>query len=425
MVQIKMIFTSKNSLRIASIFCLLGVVFLPIWRPMFTFFPIKLSDLFFLCAVIMWISDPASMLQFPKKLMLSMFAISCSLVIAMLWGYFRFDLPLISLNSAVLVIRLLFNFGLCLMILDLKRNNVEFEVQLLYGVMSAVFLILLLNYNEFYDSDRFMGLTLNPNTAGFGFLMAFIVATGLSCSMYQSKRPMLSVILLLMGIVLFVLIAYTKGRGLIGVAALSPILTLIYLRAIKVQTFIIICGLIMLFGITVVLTMPASWQNYLGLMLFRPRDGYYFGFWPMLKQFLTVPYYNPRLSSLLYYWELCEQSNFIGLGLNFEAKFLAPWHGEWHGPNSIIDLIVYGGFPLILSVIYMFRILDQAQSWVSTDANRIAFLGLLLLYIIAIFMGTNIFSYYHWILLGVAYPTVSISENRKNFGPELLCARQI
>ena len=117
-----------------------------------------------------------------------------------------------------------------------------------------------------------------------------------------------------------------------------------------------------------------------------------------------------RTPSTRYYSKLLS-ANYLGVGLNFESRFTAyhPPSRTYQGPNTILDLPLYGGIGGVLSVAYLAFLIARRTAQRLTqavDENPRYAIGAVTalggLWGAAFLVGSPLFDYQFWILTAIA-----------------------
>jgi len=444
---------------------LLGTALAIFWQPLAGRIPLKASDIAFglaVCAWMGWLLHPkrgSGRFATPLGVMLPLLVLFASVVVATLFGHWRYNLSM-SRGGIILLGRLAVCIVLFLATYHVSRADRLFGRRVSLALLSPVVLIPAMLVPtlsaRMWVQGRFQGLTVNPNTADLGFCIAFALAFTLALFDLRAGRRVRALCPALVAAAMLMLIIWTQSRayivGAFASVVVGAILTASGVHLRRTRTVAVAAMVFLLIVIASLLLAPhplvssylarlswgtlappssdtqaqgrsgppagrqaLAWSNWLmrggrptfihdhvGALddLERVRNG-------GLRRLLE----NPHVQAAILYAQLLP-SNPLGLGVNYEEKFFVyfPWiNGLHHGTNSILDIPIYGGVGAVLSVGYLMLLVarksrdrskhgaDDALPYANGAAAALA--GL---WVAATLLGSPIFDYQFWVVTAIA-----------------------
>jgi hypothetical protein len=447
---------------------LLGTALTIFWQPLTGRIPLKASDLLFGLAVCAWIGwlfskrrEPRTLVA-PPRVVLPPMGLLASLIVATLFGYWRYGLT-VDRGGIILLGRLAVCIALFVATYHLCRTDRSFGSRISFALLSPVVLVPAMMIPAWsarmWVQGRFQGLTVNPNTADLGICITLALAFTLGLHDLRTGRRTRAVCLALVAAAMVTLIILTQSRAYLAgafasvvVGALltppSPAVPRTTTAALAAAVFLIIVFANLLIvpqrlmssyvaRISWGMLAPASSDTQAGpLAPVAPqpagRQALAWSNWILrggrptfvhnqvgalddlervrnagLRRFLE----NPHVQAAILYAELLP-SNPLGLGVNYVEKFFVyfPWiNGQHHGTNSILDIPIYGGIGAVLSAGCLMLLVarksrDRSHQDIDdalpyANGTAAAFLGL---WVAAILLGSPIFDYQFWIVTAIA-----------------------
>lgn len=451
---------------VAERLLVLGTALAIYWQPLTNQISLKASDIVFMFAICAWALLLLQKKRFPGltgsrlRPIFLLLALLGSLLVATVAGYLRYDLTM-GHDGIVRLGRLVLCMAIFVAIYHLSDIDTEFAKRISLALLSPIVLLPFvpmpaLSATMWEADGRFRGLTVNPNTADLAFGIGLAVAYTLA--IYETRRRRLLhvafFVIVAAGMLMF--IVWTQSRaylaGALASMVLSAMLTASHLRLPKLRT-VAITGLaaFIIIPASVLVNPRAPVNSYLTRLSLQTSPAQqaealanWKGIVPKSERQKPAPppareqqpaqppsgprgfldrlghvrgavarklMENPHVQAAVYYSGLL-LSNYLGLGVNYEKKFFIvfPWiNSEHHGPNSILDVPVYGGVGAVLSLGYlMFLVARRAgeRHRTGTDGavpyaiGTTAALGGL--WTASILLGSPIFDYQFWILTAIA-----------------------
>ena len=422
--------------RLTEVLLVLGTALTIYWQPVSQRIALKPSDGVFLVAIGVWVLLAIRATRVPKTADIVFIPfLLASIVLATAIGYAQNHLGM-SRNGVILFGRLVVCITLFLAVYSLVCRHPPFRRWVALAFLSPLVLfpgmLLPAVSTRMWDKiGRLQGLTLNANTAAVAFLIAFALAYTLAAYEAGMKRRLRAAAFFAVAVAMLALILSTQSRAYFPAAFASAILgtalaaahcRLPTLKLVLVATgsfVLVVAGifllepgqfavsqLIRLSPVTRTFDAPTDPQK---VQSSRPR-------WTMTRfqQFVEGGVQkiegDTRMSAIHYYAQVLS-TNLLGLGLNYETKFTVkdPETGIRHGPNTILDLPVYGGVGAVLSVAYLALLVGRRTKRnlaLAVDENvpytigAVAALGGL--WGAAVLVGSPLFDYQFWILTAIA-----------------------
>ena len=416
---------------ITEIILVLGTALLVYWQPLSKKIPLKVSDGVFVIAIGLWIlffvrKEGARTLRSADVWFIP--PLLASILVATLMGYANYHLGM-SRTGTILLGRLLTCIALFLAVYSLLLRDTSFRRSVSVAFLSPLVLFPAMVIPHGFatmwdDTGRFQGLTPNPNTAATAFLVAFALACTLGAYEVGMRRRLRALAFSGVAVGMLALIVWTGSRAYLaaafGTALLGTILVARHLRfpAIKFA-FVAVSGLALIVtGILLVepRRFTGSYLTHISHDLTgtptpthqTPPEMNWFqrfsrGIIPTIEEDVRTPstrYYSKLLSA-----------NYLGVGLNFESRFTAyhPPSRTYQGPNTILDLPLYGGIGGVLSVAYLAFLIARRTAQRLTqavDENPRYAIGAVTalggLWGAAFLVGSPLFDYQFWILTAIA-----------------------
>jgi hypothetical protein len=285
-----------------------------------------------------------------------------------------------------------------------------------------------------WDSDgRFQGLTLNANTAAMAFLIAFALAYTLGAYDTGTRRRLRAIAFFGIAAAMLVLIVWTQSRAYLiaafGSALLGTVLVgrhqrrpnLRFALAAASGLALIVVGILVFapgrFAVAYLTRVSpiyyrtvedATASQQTGSRAAGPHgpmskvQRFSAGILPRLEDDIRTPAIRSYAKLL--------STNVLGLGVNYESKFTV-YHAPtrtYHGPNTILDLPVYGGVGAVVSVAYLALLVGRKTRRtlvMAVDADApytiAAVTALGGLWGVAVLVGSPLFDYQFWILTAI------------------------
>jgi hypothetical protein len=450
---------SRLSLRnVTEGLLILGTALTIYWQPLAKRIPLKASDVVFVLALCAWMLFLLRDRQTPipdapkRRLILPLFVLLGSLLVATLVGYLRYDLTM-SRDGLILLVRLVVCTALFVAIYHFSRIDVTFGQRVSLAFLSPIVLFPAMSVpalsGRMWEADaRFQGFTVNPNTAALAFCISLALAYVLAIYEMNAKRPLRACFFAIVAVGMLALILWTQSRayfaGAFGSLLLGTILAASKFKLLKpgivasatLAVLLVVAATLLLaprslinsyvsrisghFGQRTSTPLPSGRQALAqsNWVLIRGQPSFAPGRYGTLDDLERLPsggvrrlMENPHVQAAVLYLQLLP-TNYLGLGVNYDEKFFLyfPWIDKKHqGPNSILDIPVYGGVGAVLTVGYlMLLVARKAQDRLHQAPDETlpyamgaaaAFGGL---WIAAILLGSPIFDYQFWIVTAIA-----------------------
>jgi len=452
---------------------ILGTALTIYWRPLGRQFSLKASDIVFALALCAWLlfiirdRRGTALHVARRRFLLPIVALFGSLVVATLVGYARYDLPM-SRDGIILLVRLAVCIALFLATYHLSLVDATFGKRVSVALLSPVVLfpamLVPVLSAPMWLQGRFQGFTVNPNTADLGFSIALAIAYVLAIFEAHMKRRLRATAFALVAVGMLMLITWTQSRGylsgafasvLVGTALNARHLGLPTLRTTAgtaVAFFAIVAGSLLIAPRSLAISYVArvSWGTLAppssdtqalrpagqqaaapavapdgrqklarsNWVMTRGRPSFIHDRYGALDGLERLPsggvrrfMESPHVQAAILYSGILP-ANPLGIGVNYEEKFYLyfPWINQLHaGPNSILDIAVYGGVGAVLSVVYLMLLVARKtrdrltgkpeETFPYAVGAAAAFGGL---WVAAILLGSPIFNYQFWIVTAIA-----------------------
>jgi hypothetical protein len=427
--------------HITELLLVLGTALLIYWQPLSERIPLKASDGIFAIGICLWL--PFLIREEGMKTLRGADVwfippLLASILVATLMGDARYHLGM-SRDGILLLGRLLTCIALFLMTYSLLRRDPSLRrlLSLAFLFPLALFPAMAIPhvFATMWDSaGRFQGLTVNANTAAKSVLIALALAYTLGAYEAGMKRPLRALAFFSVTAAMLMVILWTQSRAYLIAAFVSALLgTVLVAKHHRVPTlkfaFVAVSGLALI--VTGILLLEP--RQFIVAYLTRVSPAYFRTPETPTSAPQTLPQSSgpprtmkrvqrflggiiPRIEddtrtpAMRYYSQLLS-TNYFGLGLNFESKFTVyhPPTRTWQGPNTILDLPLYGGVGAVLSVAYLAFLVGRKTKERLTptgDENVRYTIGAVIalggLWSAAVLVGSPLFDYQFWILTAMA-----------------------
>ena len=426
--------------RVTEGLLVLGAALLVYWQPLSKSIPLKASDGVLALAICLWMFSAVREQRVPVRLEADVIAfiggLLASILLATTVGYVRYHLAM-SRTGTILLARLLMCIALFLVVRSFLREETPFRRRLALAFLSplALFPALLIpriSATMWDQIGRLRGFTVNANTAAVAFLIAFAFAFTLTAYEAGLKRRARVVCFFIVTVGTLTLILWTQSRAYFVAAFASAVFGTVLiaqhhgLPRLKLAVAAVAGFALIIAGIFVFEPRGFATAQLIRLSpVYRTSEvppgakasphpsapG-----WTMnkLQQFLEGGIRkiegDTRMLAIRYYSKLLS-TNYWGFGVNFETKFTFddPETGIRHGPNTILDLPIYGGVGLVASMGYLAWLIARRTKRTLTSAidenvpyTVAAVTALVGLWVAALLVGSPLFDYQFWILTAIA-----------------------
>jgi len=403
--------------KISKFLIILGVISIIYWPKVFQgefFIPLRFELIFFLGVLagliylvgIIIFKNKLAVTKKETELFLILLVFFTSIVLATAISLARYNLWFDYKGLAILLKLII---GILLLIVSLKfiKEDQRFykKLSLAFFVPSLIFIPFLMlpdlasRIGLLSGGERFQGLTANPGQWAHIAIISFSYL--LVLSLYSAyRKETISMLYFALTIGMGALIFWSQSRGYLVAMILITILSIATLqiyfkKSWKKSLSYLTLGTILIFF--AFLFMPSSIKPRLEIRI---------------QQMLNLEN-EPRIMAWQYYSRLIP-SNLLGLGVNFEQKFLVDLtnpNGERQkaGPHSMIDLWIYGGFVALFCMFYLLKqsFLNLKRKIKEKNNPLIAYIigtqmALTAIWIAALFSGAPINYLHCWILFAMA-----------------------